>query len=551
MAITNYLVHFKTEATFNANKNQLRNDAVAFVGDATIIHTHGTDYYCGSGPVALKSDLANYATTSALTSGLAGKANTSHTHTTSNITDLDSYLSDQLLDYLPLSGGTMTGNLDMNENFIWFDGTRSAIGVESGDIQIIHGQSSKTYNFGKDNLTVDGVAVSLEGHTHTASQVSGLATVATTGSYNDLINLPEDSKNAYLLDLTALGNITGSGGQANIGTDAYTNLANAFNNNQLIYVLILSENQNMIMPVSAYKYGSNAILLIFEMAGTTGNFGIYSDGNCFFSSTEISISADNITGLADVATSGSYNDLIDKPNIPSMDDIATQSWVEEQGYLTNSGNNSMLEWSGSDLYFSAGESMPREEGITLVYDNPGYRIMVNTGTVLTSDNYSEYISSTDTKNTTGTSNSTDKLYLVGCKSQSAYGVQTYSNNAVYTQSSQLYATQMNATNGFYETSDARLKNFKDDIRALDVVSKIPTKYFTWKKDEVNENSDPKLHIGTSAQEIQKIYPDLVTENEEGELSVDYARLSVIALAAIKELKKEIDVLKSASVKYKF
>ena len=103
---------------------------------------------------------------------------------------------------------------------------------------------------------------------------------------------------------------------------------------------------------------------------------------------------------------------------------------------------------------------------------------------------------------------------------------------------------MNATNGFYETSDARLKNFKDDINALDVVSKIPTKYFTWKKEEVTENIDPVLHIGTSAQEVQKIYPDLVTENEEGELSVDYARLSVIALAAIKELKKEIDELKS-------
>ena len=88
MAITNYLVHFKTNETFESNKDQLRNDAVAFVGDATIIHTHGTDYYCGSGPVALESDLANYATTSALTSGLAGKANTSHTHSISQISGL-------------------------------------------------------------------------------------------------------------------------------------------------------------------------------------------------------------------------------------------------------------------------------------------------------------------------------------------------------------------------------------------------------------------------------------------------------------------------------
>lgn len=73
MAITNYLVHFKTEDTFTANKEQLRNDAVAFVGDATIIHTHGTDYYCGKSEVALKTDLA-------------GKANLEHTHSAADIT---------------------------------------------------------------------------------------------------------------------------------------------------------------------------------------------------------------------------------------------------------------------------------------------------------------------------------------------------------------------------------------------------------------------------------------------------------------------------------
>ena len=84
--------------------------------------------------------------------------------------------------------------------------------------------------------------------------------------------------------------------------------------------------------------------------------------------------------------------------------------------------------------------MPREEGITFVYDNSEYSIMVNTATVLTSDNYSDYISSTDTKNTTGTSNSTSKLYLAGGTSQSNTGVQTYSNSAVYTQNGQLYAT---------------------------------------------------------------------------------------------------------------
>lgn len=100
--------------------------------------------------------------------------------------------------------------------------------------------------------------------------------------------------------------------------------------------------------------------------------------------------------------------------------------------------------------------------------------------------------------------------------------------------------KVNATNGFYETSDERLKDFSDDIKVnLDALVSIPTKYFTWKSDE-----DKKVNIGTSAQEIQKIYPELVSENDKGELSVDYAKLSVVCLAAIKELKKELDEIKS-------
>lgn len=137
------------------------------------------------------------------------------------------------------------------------------------------------------------------------------------------------------------------------------------------------------------------------------------------------------------------------------------------------------------------------------------------------------------------SNSTAKLYLIGGTSQASTGVTTYSNSEVYTQSGQVYASRMNALNGFYETSDARLKEFGDDVNALEVISNIPTKYFTWKSDEKQET-----HIGTSAQEIQKLFPDLVTADENGVLSVDYARLSIIAIAAIKELKKEIDELKN-------
>ena len=62
----------------------------------------------------IKSYLSsNYATKSALNSGLAGKANSSHTHTTSQITNLASYVDGRIDNKLPSSSGPDIAIKDM------------------------------------------------------------------------------------------------------------------------------------------------------------------------------------------------------------------------------------------------------------------------------------------------------------------------------------------------------------------------------------------------------------------------------------------------------
>ena len=92
-------------------------------------------------------------------------------------------------------------------------------------------------------------------------------------------------------------------------------------------------------------------------------------------------------------------------------------------------------------------------------------------------------------------------------------------------------------------SDKRLKeNIKPIQSALDKVSKLQGVTFDWiqKEDQI---LDIKEDIGFIAQDVQKVIPELVRENDNGMLSMRHQGIAPILLEAIKELKAEIEELK--------
>ena len=92
-----------------------------------------------------------------------------------------------------------------------------------------------------------------------------------------------------------------------------------------------------------------------------------------------------------------------------------------------------------------------------------------------------------------------------------------------------------------QASDEKLKNdITDTHLGLDIVRKIEVKQYKFKDPEKYGGG---LRYGVIAQEIQKILPNVVNQNNEGFLTIRTNDIFFIAINAIKELDMELQSLK--------
>ena len=82
--------------------------------------------------------------------------------------------------------------------------------------------------------------------------------------------------------------------------------------------------------------------------------------------------------------------------------------------------------------------------------------------------------------------------------------------------------------------------FKENIRPLEnVLSSIASLNcisYDYKVEEFTNKDFPKTRqVGVIAQEIKAAFPELVKNDRDGDLQVNYSQLSTIALQAVKEL----------------
>lgn len=99
---------------------------------------------------------------------------------------------------------------------------------------------------------------------------------------------------------------------------------------------------------------------------------------------------------------------------------------------------------------------------------------------------------------------------------------------------------------FNESSDMRLKtNINTMTGALDNVLKLRGVTFNWK-----ESSNNRLQYGFIAQEMEKVFPDLVGTDSNGFKTINYSGVIPVLTEAIKTQQEEIESLKSENEQLK-
>ena len=101
----------------------------------------------------------------------------------------------------------------------------------------------------------------------------------------------------------------------------------------------------------------------------------------------------------------------------------------------------------------------------------------------------------------------------------------------------------------YYTSDQRLKkNVVKIDDALEKVRWLNGVKFDWDKEAISNLVDvgpkPNNDIGLIAQDVEKVFPEAVTERADGYKAVDYSKLVPVLIEAIKELSYRINILEA-------
>ncbi|MDZ7738200.1 MAG: tail fiber domain-containing protein [Bacteroidales bacterium] len=301
-------------------------------------------------------------------------------------------------------------------------------------------------------------------------------------------------------------------------------------------------NQNVMIGNEAGRYNTSGVQLVFlgNRAGnkSTGDYNVFIGDNTAINNTSGSsntavgaVSGTKLTTTSDNAFFGAFAGY----------GYGTGTLGSRNVFLGSGSGYAYNGSIGSDNVFigyRAGYKSSKSGGSGNVF------IGSNVGKSATGSNLLYIDNSDDLTPLIYGDFATDRININGEMWVYGDGVENYAlvtNGGVHATRS-LYVYKGAATNGSWQiSSDIRYKNNIRPIEdALDIIESISGVRFDFNTVDFQdmEFSD-KPQVGVIAQEIEKVLPELVTEDEDGYKAVAYDKLTSVLIQAVKEQQVQI------------
>jgi len=532
------------------------------VGAAPLNHTHAIANVTG------------------LQAALDSKAASVHTHVITDVTGLQAALDAkatvvQLGNYLPLAGGTVTGQLNTSAGQfhsgsiftrIQCGGAGAPTGASGIGLELYQAAGNSYVNSYNRTagavapLVLTGSTVTVDGNT----TVTGLITTQGTSAGMNLT--ARDFGNNFILSVNTSGILTfysagapratlsDAGNLAVTGTITQGGNAVATVSQLANYLPLTGGTIAGVLNVTPPASGDNGMLTVSPSPGYIYSFlqlkgatGLVTEGlnlqcgnqTSYFGSNNFNFrSAANVTYMA----LGSAGLSVDRNTF----------WLGPQ---TGAASDLVMNYYSSNFYqfheynVAAGGAMAVRARMIITSAGFQYR----------SNNYTFYNLAADATfgilDATGlalngigdflspNSGSTGGVRIRG---QGGYAYMQITDNPVSTQwsairwapSGEMYHSGAFVAGGNISSlSDRRVKtNIRGLTSGLRIVNALRGVRFI---------KDDKPDLGVIAQEVQKLLPELVSEDAEGMLSVDYGRITAVLIEAVKELTNRVQKLEAA------